>query len=99
MRAVARFYADDARIDGERGELVQGRAAIDKYWMDIRNAKSWKLDVIDVGGPPDHPYQIGRSTLVTTGPNVDRTSVVEFLVVWRREPGGNLRMVVDYYRY
>ena len=45
------------------------------------------------------PYQIGRSTLVTTGPNGDRTAVVEFLVVWRREPGGNLRMVVDYYRY
>ena len=99
MRAVARFYADDARIDGERGELVQGRAAIDKYWMAIRNAKSWKLDVIDVGGHPDHPYQIGRSTLVTTGPSGDRTSVVEFLVVWRREPGGHLRMVVDYYRY
>ena len=99
LRAVARFYADDARIDGERGELVEGRAAVDKYWMDIRDAKSWKLDVIDVGGPADHPYQVGRSTLVTTGPNGDRTSVVEFLVVWRREPGGNLRMVVDYYRY
>jgi len=99
MLAVARFYADDARIDGERGELVQGRAAIDKYWTDIRNAKSWKLDVIDVGGPPDTPYQIGRSTLVTTGPNGDRTSVVEFLVVWRRDPSGGLRIVVDYYRY
>ena len=79
--------------------LRPGRAAVDEYWMDIRNAKSWKLDVIDVGGPADHPYQIGRSTLDTTGPNGDRTSVVEFLVVWRREPGGNLRMVVDYYRY
>jgi ketosteroid isomerase-like protein len=99
MPAVARFYADDARIDGERGELIQGRAAIDKYWMDIRNAKSWKLDVIAVGGPPDHPYQIGRSTLVTTGPNGDRTSIVEFLVVWRRDDAGKLRMVVDYYRY
>ena len=99
MLAVARFYADDARIDGERGELVQGRAAIDKYWTDIRNAKSWKLDVIDVGGPRDTPYQIGRSTLVTTGPNGDRTSVVEFLVVWRRDPSGGLKIVVDYYRY
>ena len=99
MLAVARFYTDDARIDGERGELVQGRAAIDKYWTGIRNAKSWKLDVIDVGGHPDNPYQIGRSTLVTTGPNGDRTSVVEFLVIWRREPGGGLRMAVDYYRY
>jgi ketosteroid isomerase-like protein len=99
MLAVARFYTDDARIDGERGELVQGRAAVDKYWADIRNAKSWKLDVIDVGGHPDNPYQIGRSTLVTTGPNGDRTSVVEFLVIWRRDPRGGLRIAVDYYRY
>jgi ketosteroid isomerase-like protein len=99
MLAVARFYTDDARIDGERGELVQGRVAVDKYWTGIRNAKSWKLDVIDVGGPRDHPYQVGRSTLVTTGPNGDRTSVVEFLVIWRREPAGGLRIAVDYYRY
>ena len=99
MLAVARFYTDDARIDGERGELVQGRAAVDKYWTGIRNAKSWKLDVIDVGGHPDTPYQIGRSTLVMAGPNGDRTSVVEFLVIWRRNADGGLRMAVDYYRY
>jgi CubicO group peptidase (beta-lactamase class C family)/ketosteroid isomerase-like protein len=99
MLAVARFYTNDARIDGERGELVQGRAAIDKYWTSIRNPKSWKLDVIEVGGHPDYPYQIGRSTLVTTGPNGDRTSIVEFLVIWRREVTGGLRIAVDYYRY
>jgi uncharacterized protein (TIGR02246 family) len=99
MLAVARFYTDDARIDGERGELVEGRAAIDTYWTGIRNAKSWTLDVIDVGGHPDTPYQIGRSTLVTSGPNGGRTSVVEFLVIWRRESNGGLRIAVDYYRY
>jgi ketosteroid isomerase-like protein len=99
MLAVARFYTDDARVDGERGELIQGRAAVDEYWKSIRGAKSWKLDVIDVGGHPDNPYQIGRSTLVTSGPNGDRTSVVEFLALWRREADGRLRMVVDYYRY
>ena len=99
MLAVARFYADDARIDGERGVLVQGRAAVDTYWASIRNPKSWKLDVIDVGGHRDSPYQIGRSTLVTSGPNGDRTSVVEFLAIWRRDARGSLRMVVDYYRF
>ena len=99
MRAVARFYADDARIDGERGVLVQGRAAIDKYWTDLRNPKSWKLEVIHVGGDADNPHQIGRSTLVTSGPSGDRTSIVEFLAIWRREPSGKLRIVVDYYRH
>jgi ketosteroid isomerase-like protein len=99
MLAVARFYADDARVDGEKGAVVQGRAAVDRYWTDIRNAKSWKLEVIEVGGHRDHPWQIGRSTLVQTSPQGDRTSVVEFVAVWRRDAGGGLRMVVDYYRY
>jgi uncharacterized protein (TIGR02246 family) len=99
LLAVARFYTDDARVDGERGAVVKGRAAIDQYWTSIKNAKSWKLEVIDVGGHPDHPYQIGRSTLVQSGPQGDRTSVVEFLGVWRRDAKGGLRLEVDYYRY
>jgi ketosteroid isomerase-like protein len=99
MLAVARFYADDARVDGEKGAIVQGRAAIDRYWTEIQNAKSWTLEIIAVGGPRDFPWQIGRSTLVQTSPQGDRTSIVEFLALWRREPGGGLRMVMDYYRY
>jgi uncharacterized protein (TIGR02246 family) len=99
LLAVARFYTDDARVDGERGEVVQGRAAIDRYWTGIRNAKSWKLEVIEVGGHRDHPYQIGRSTLVQSGPEGERTSVVEFLGIWRRDSKGGLRLAVDYYRY
>jgi uncharacterized protein (TIGR02246 family) len=99
MLAVARFYTDDARVDGEKGAVVQGRAAIDRYWTEIRNAKSWTLEIIAVGGPRDFPWQIGRSTLVQTSPQGDRTSIVEFLALWRREPGGGLRMVMDYYRY
>lgn len=99
LLAVARFYTDDARVDGERGALVMGREAIDKYWTGIRNAKSWKLEVIAVGGHRDHPWQTGRSTLVQSGPQGDRVSVVEYLAVWRRDRNGGLRLAVDYYRY
>ena len=99
MLAVARFYTDDARVDGERGAVVQGRTAIDRYWTGIQGAKSWKLEVIEVGGHPDHPYQIGRSTLVQSGAQGERTSVVEFLGIWRRDKKGGLRLAVDYYRY
>ena len=98
LLGVARFYTDDARIDGPRGTLVQGRQAVDAYWTSIRNPKSWKLEVLAVGGPRDQPYQIGRSTLVTSSPDGDRTSIVEFLGVWRRDKGGGLRLAVDFYR-
>jgi ketosteroid isomerase-like protein len=99
LLAVARFYTDDGIVDGPRGDRVQGRAALDKYWTGIRNPKSWKLEVLGVGGHPDFPYQIGRSTLVTSSPNGDQTSVVEFLALWRREADGRLRLAVDYYRF
>jgi uncharacterized protein (TIGR02246 family) len=99
LLAVARFYTDDARVDGERGALVVGRDAINKYWTGIRNAKSWKLEVIAVGGHRDQPWQTGRSTLVQSGTQGDQISVVEYLAVWRRDARGALRLAVDYYRY
>jgi ketosteroid isomerase-like protein len=97
--AVARFYADDARMDGERGQVVQGRAAIDRFWAGVANPKSWKLEVITVGGGADQPYEIGRSTITTSGPNGNRVSAVEYLLLWRRDGRGRLRIIVDYYRY
>lgn len=97
--AVARFYADDARMDGEQGVVVQGRAAIDRFWAGVKNPKSWKLEVTAIGGRPDQPYEIGRSTIVTSGSNGGRVSVVEYLLIWRRDARGKLRIIVDYYRY
>ena len=99
LRAVARFYTNDARIDGEGGVVVQGRDAVDRYWSSISGAKSWKLEVLAVGGHRDSPWQVGRSTLVQGGPNGDRASVVEFLAIWRRAATGGLRLAVDYYRH
>ena len=99
LRAVARFYTDDARIDGEGGIVVQGRDAVDRYWSSIRGAKSWRLEVLAVGGHRDSPWQVGRSTLVQGGPKGDRASVVEFLAIWRRAAAGGLRLSVDYYRH
>lgn len=99
LLAVARFYTDDARVDGEKGAVVVGRQAIDRYWTGIQGAKSWTLEIIEVGGPRDTPWQVGRSTLVQSSPQGDRVSVVEFLAVWRRDARGGLRLAVDYYRY
>ena len=98
-RPVARFYTNDARTDGEGGIVVQGRDAVDRYWSSISGAKSWKLEVLAVGGHRDSPWQVGRSTLVQGGPNGDRASIVEFLAIWRRDAARRPRLAVDYYRY
>ena len=99
MMAVARFYADDAKLMGPRGSDVSGRAAIDRYWTGIKGAKSWKLEVLDVGGDRTTAYQVGRSTLVTTREAADQTSVSRFVVIWKRQPDGRLRIALDFYHF
>jgi uncharacterized protein (TIGR02246 family) len=96
MAAVAKFYADDAKLMGPRGADISGRAAIDRYWQEIKGAKSWKLEVIEVGGDRTTAYQVGRSTLVTGGGGGDRTSVSRFVVIWSRQPDGKLRIALDF---
>ena len=75
---------------------VRGRAALDEYWTGIRQTRSWKLDVLAVDGTRDMAWQLGRSTLVA-GPEGSPPSVVDFLLVWKRQPDGALKIQVDFY--
>lgn len=95
LRAVAGFYSDDARIVGPGRRVVRGKSEIERYWTGIDNPRSWKLDVLEVGGDAGGPWQLGRSTLVAGADG--RTSVVDFIAVWRRQPDGRLRIYVDMY--
>src|SRR5215470_16576488 len=97
LTAVARFYADDARILGPRGDVTRGRKDIDAYWTQIREPRSWKLEVLEIGGSVDQPWQLGRSTLVTGTAGKESTSIVSFIVLWRRQPDGKLKIYVDMY--
>jgi len=99
MATVAKFYADDAKLMGPRDADLSGRAAIDRYWLGIKGAKAWKLDVLDVGGDRTTAYQVGRSTLVTTGASGEQTSVSRFVVIWKRQPDGRFRIALDFYHF
>lgn len=94
---VARFYADDAMIFSHRGNKIQGRAAIDKYWTSIKNAKDWKLEVIELGGDRESVWQIGRSSLTSVHNGTDQTYVCDFVVLWKRQPDDTYRIYVDIY--
>lgn len=97
MLAVAGFYADDATMMGP-GQRIRGRENLNRYWQSIPNPKSWKLDVFEVGGSKDEPWQLGRSTLVSGSPSgQEHTSIVDFIVLWRRQSDGQLRIHVDMY--
>jgi ketosteroid isomerase-like protein len=83
---------------GPRGMRIRGRENLDRYWQSITNPKSWRLDVFEVGGSRDEPWQLGRSTLVTTSASgQDQSSIVDFIVLWRRQSDGQLRIYIDMY--
>jgi ketosteroid isomerase-like protein len=96
--SVARFYADDARIVGPRRQTVSGRAAIDRYWAGISRPATWTLEVVDVGGSRESAHQIGVSRLSSARSDGSTgTYVCDFVVIWRRQPDGTLRIVLDLY--
>lgn len=94
--AVARIYADDARIVGPKRSEIKGREAIDRYWSRIKNAK-WTLDVFEVGGTRDDAYQIGRSTLTWKDGDKEGSYICDFVVIWKRDANGKLRIHLDLY--
>ena len=99
--AVARFYTDDARIIGPGGQRVTGREAIDAYWTSMSaegeggEGRAWKLEVLEVGGDAQTPYQVGRSTLSSTSVSGRREMVSEFVGIWKRQPSGDLKLYID----
>lgn len=91
MKAVSLFYADDAKMIGG-GSSTAGRAAFDAYWARAGSSGgTWKLEIFKVGGSRELAYQTGRSTLITSnGP-----SIVDFVVIWKRDAKGGLRISLD----
>ena len=95
---VARFYANTARIVGPGRQTVKGRAELDRYWANIRKPATWKLEVVEVGGSRTELYQIGVSTLTSTGSDGRQgTYVCDFVVIWKRQADGTLRIELDLY--
>jgi erythromycin esterase len=95
MLAVARGYADDATIYFPRGQKVHGRKAIDRYWQEVKGAKDWKLEIIEVGGTKEAIYEVGKSTLTTEVNGKESTYVCDYVVIWKRQKDGTYRTHTD----
>ena len=92
---AAAFYADDAVIRSPGAVDATGRAAVDRYFEQLAGARSWTLEVLQVGGTRDAAWQTGRSTLVMEG--MPQPMVVQYVALWRRQADGTLRIELDYY--
>ncbi len=97
VEGVAAVYAEDAVMYGPDGLAVHGRDKILQYFRPLTEVKSWKLEVLSVGGGAGTIWQTGRSTLVYTSKEGERTSVVEYCGVWRQSKDETWHLAVDSY--
>ena len=102
LLGVARIYADDATIyfpnwATRQGGRIQGREAIDKYWLAIKKPREWKLEIVEVGGTKDAIWELGKSTLTEEVDGKGATYVGDFIVIWKRQKGGSYRIHTDIY--
>jgi ketosteroid isomerase-like protein len=95
---VARVYADDALLTDLRDFRVQGRAALDAHWSSLPRCRSWRLDVLDIGGDPAMPYQRLHSTLVLEHQGQELRDVGTCFLIWKRQADGDYRIYVDIYQ-
>ena len=90
VAGFASAYAEDARLLPPDMEPVDGRAAIEQFWvgtaqqLGIRNLRLTS-DEVEVFG--ERAYEQGRFEFATAqGPAQGK-----YIMVWRREPGGEWR--------
>jgi uncharacterized protein (TIGR02246 family) len=86
---LAAFYADDARLLFPGQPIIRGRAAVDAALRDMVAGRPASLrfetnEVIEDG-----------SLVIDIGRIVSKTGQSKYVVVYRRQPDGGLRIIVD----
>jgi uncharacterized protein (TIGR02246 family) len=93
------FYADDALAFSNYSATTTTKEAMR---ADVRNefsapgTISWKTSVIEVARSGDLAYEHGRYTYTSTEKDgKSKTQTGNYLLVWRKPPGGDWRIAVD----
>lgn len=100
IERTASFWADDARIYPPGQAPVIGKAAIRKYVADSFATPgfsiTWKTEQLVVATSGDMAYQLGTDHFTITGPG-GKTLAMDgrSTAVWRRQPDGAWKCVVD----
>lgn len=84
--AIAAMYATDAMALPPNGEVVQGRAAIQKIWQEAIDGgmRDLSFTVMEVERKGDVVYEVGKYSVKDGGKEVDAG---KYIVIWKREKG------------
>ncbi|MFN2493684.1 MAG: SgcJ/EcaC family oxidoreductase [Pyrinomonadaceae bacterium] len=95
--AVANMYAIDARVLPPNGEIVEGRANIQKFWQGAMSSglKMVSLERTHLEAHGNMAVEIGRYILTVPGAGgTTTTDKGKYVVVWKRE-GRSWKLAVD----
>ena len=95
LLGVADTYADEAVIYDLTGARTTGREDIDALWSAIESPVAWRLEPRTIRGSEALAYESGTARMTTRQGDALVTVVTDFLWVWRREPSGAWRILLD----
>ena len=99
---VAALYADDARILMPGRPLISGSAEIRDFWTAALAGlvEAITLETTDIQASGDLAYCVGQNTIVLRpAGEPSREERGKYAVVYRREPAGEWKIVVDSYSH
>lgn len=95
--AVANMYTMDARVLPPNGEMVEGRANIQKFWQGAMTAglKLVSLEPVHLETQGNIVVEVGRYTSTVPGAGgVTTTDKGKYVVVWKRQ-GRSWKLAAD----
>ena len=94
---VANMYTINARVLPPNGEMVEGRANIQKFWQGGISAglKMVSLETVNVETQGNIAVEVGRYTSTLSGAGgITTTDKGKYVVLWKRE-GRSWKLAVD----
>jgi ketosteroid isomerase-like protein len=102
LEGTVAFYADDAVLLPPNAPIATDKKSIRDSWAGLlapNTAVSWKWSKIEVAQSGELAYIYGsyRLTMGATSQSGPLNDTGKFLEVWKRQPGGNWKCIVDTY--
>jgi uncharacterized protein (TIGR02246 family) len=94
---IAGMYMDDATLMPPGSPAIQGRANIQTFWKSFfdAGASDAKLRVVKIESTGDMAYEIGAYEANLPGPGGIARGVGKYIVIWKRQADGSIRMAAD----
>ena len=91
---IGNLYTEDATLLPPGSPMIKGRQNIQQFWISFfdAGASDGKLTTVEVNAMGDVAYEIGAFEANLPGAG---KSHGKYVVIWKRQPDGNIRMAVD----